>query len=162
MNKLKNKNFIYLILLIMLLATSCSVPKMYPDKKFIIKNEIKINYDTLDTFQTINKSDFNSFVRLKPNRKFLFIFRFYSSIYAFADLKLEDRSSIKQQKYDERIAKKKEKGKKINYEREQKKLNKGLRNYLLNQVGEPPTFYDPHISKISTEQMQLFAKTKGY
>ena len=71
MNKLKNKNFIYLILLIMLLATSCSVPKMYPDKKFIIKNEIKINYDTLDTFQTINKSDFNSFVRLKPNRKFL-------------------------------------------------------------------------------------------
>ncbi|HQP89571.1 MAG TPA: BamA/TamA family outer membrane protein [Bacteroidales bacterium] len=162
MNKLKNKNFIPLILLIMLLATSCSVPKMYPDKKFIIKNEIKINYDTLDTFQTINKSDFNSFVRLKPNRKFLFIFRFYSSIYAFADLKLEDRSSIKQQKYDERIAKKKEKGKKINYEREQKKLNKGLRNYLLNQVGEPPTFYDPHISKISTEQMQLFAKTKGY
>jgi len=32
----------------MLLATSCSVPKMYPDKKFIIKNEIKINnVDTL-------------------------------------------------------------------------------------------------------------------
>ena len=31
--------------------------------------------------------------------------------------------------------------------KENKKLNRGFRNYLLNQVGEPPTFYDPHISK---------------
>jgi hypothetical protein len=161
MNNLINKNFV-LLFLVILLATSCSVPKMYPDQKFIVKNEIKINYDSLDTFQNVKKSDFNSYIRLQPNRKFLFVFRFYSSIYAFADTKLEDRSEIKQQKYNEKIANKKEKGVKINYEKEQKKLNKGFRNYLLNQVGEPPTFYDPYISKISIEQMQLFARTKGY
>jgi len=162
MNKLKKLKQIILFLPLLLLMASCSVPRTYPDKQFIVKNEVNIVYDPLDTIQAIKKNDFNPYIKLQPNRKTLFIFRFPSSVYAFADKHLKDKTEIKKQKSEERIAKKRKKGKSINYDKEQRKIEKGLRNYLLNEVGEPPTFYDKYLSNISMEQMQLYAKTKGY
>ena len=140
MNKLKKLKQIILFLPLLLLMASCSVPRTYPDKQFIVKNEVNIVYDPLDTIQAIKKNDFNPYIKLQPNRKTLFIFRFPSSVYAFADKHLKDKTEIKKQKSEERIAKKRKKGKSINYDKEQRKIEKGLRNYLLNEVGEPPTF----------------------
>ena len=80
MNKLKKLKQIILFLPLLLLMASCSVPRTYPDKQFIVKNEVNIVYDPLDTIQAIKKNDFNPYIKLQPNRKTLFIFRFPSSV----------------------------------------------------------------------------------
>lgn len=111
--------------------------------------------------ESIPAEEFDGFLRQKENKRILYAFRFHSWVYTLGQ-SMKDRSAIREQKSKNRIARRKLKEKKINYAREDRRVNGGLRNYLMKTVGEEPVFLDSFLVSQSAAQMELYCKTKGF
>ncbi|NLL29068.1 MAG: BamA/TamA family outer membrane protein [Bacteroidales bacterium] len=149
------KNILFSVLIASILA-SCSTTKLNPQKTFLVKNELEIDDSRLDEY------DINGLIRQKPNRKFL-VFRIHTGVYNMG-ASMKDRTSIKEDKIRKKIQKKKERrpDKYINEQKELAKANRGLRNWLMNTIGEEPVFLDTILTKQSNKQIDLYCKKNGF
>lgn len=157
MNSTK-RNVFHLITLLFFFSGvlfSCSLTKKNPGKKLLIRNSIKVENESIPA------EEFNGFLRQKENKRILYAFRFHSWVYTLGQ-SMKDRSAIRDQKSKNRVAKRKLKEKKINYAREERRINGGVRNYLMKTVGEEPVFLDSFLVSQSASQMELYCKTKGF
>ncbi len=106
---------------------------------------------------TLNKSEIENYVRLKPNYKLLGLVRFNLWLHNLVN---EERLKRKQAERDERLQKKNERliaqGKKP-----KKRRHLLFGEWLLN-TGEPPVIYDSFLVKKSAQQIKLYLNNKGY
>jgi len=106
---------------------------------------------------TLDKSEIENHIRLKPNYRLLGLVRFHLWLH---NLPNEERLKRKRALKDEKIKKKNErrvaKGKK-----EKTKHHMLFGEWLLN-IGEPPVIYDSMLVKKSAQQIKLYLNNKGY
>lgn len=152
---LKYKASILLLTSAILLLGGCTPMEKIGSGPLLKKNKIELASSDLDYW------DIEGLVKLKPNRKFLGIFQLYRGAYRWG-MSFPDKTNARREKSKARIQKRKEKGKEINYAREEKRVNRGVRNFLMNTLGEAPVFLDSSIVEKSTEQIALYCRTKGY
>jgi len=155
MNKVffgKNLFFAALIFISIMLF-SCS--KHYHQPR-IIKNKINITDDS-----NVKSSDLSPFIKQRANRKILFFFPFHLRVYQLAE-SLKDRTEKKKQRIEKRKEKKHDRGKKIDYQKYQRKSERTFRSWLMETIGEQPSLLDSNILSISAYQIQLYLRTKGY
>ena len=140
-----------LLLVCILLLNACNVSKKLKEGEYLLnKNVVNIDITTLD------KSEIENYIRLKPNYKLLGLFRFQLWLHNIVN---EERLKHKRIVRDEKIRKKNErraaKGKK------EKKHHLLFGEWLLS-VGEAPVIYDSLLVKKSDQQIKLYLHNKGY
>ncbi|MCX7696780.1 MAG: BamA/TamA family outer membrane protein [Bacteroidales bacterium] len=148
-----NKSY---IVCVFFLLTACSTYRYFPEKYHIIDRKIMVDDRSIDIY------DLENLTRQKADRKILGV-RFYTGIYLLG-YTLKDKSSEKLKKIERRIERKKQKHpeKYVNQARLKQKAKSSLKSWMMNVVGEPPSFYDSLLSKRDMDNMVLYMKQKGF
>jgi outer membrane protein insertion porin family len=156
---------------VVLIFSSCVGTRFLEDgEKVLYKQQIKGN-------KNISTSKLESFYRQKPNARFAYLLPITPYVYLYewgktkydAEAVRAERNTVLNE-LDNRIFREQAKGNKQKARRLQKKRRKKLTYYediLENgnwqmRNGEPLVVYDTVLAKLSTEQMQLFLRSKGY
>lgn len=143
----------YFLLAVSVFAVSCSpTRKLSEGEHLLVKNVV-----THDS-KIVSKSDMESFIRQKPNRKLfvLLFFRFHLQVHNLVNHdKLEKRVEILTEKNTKRNAKRKLKGKKP------KDRRRSFWEWL-EEIGEEPVIYDPLIAQKSAQQIEIYLRGKGH
>jgi outer membrane protein assembly factor BamA len=168
----------YFLLISIFLISSCkSVATIESSKKYLLKkNTITIEGDHID------QSQLESYIKQKPNSKFLG-FPVRRSIYLLIDSsKVAERRIEINIKTKEKNNKRKEKVARINSKRiakaqakhqvfytERKAILKDtltsrrfLREWLKYKIGEKPVYFDSSLFQKTISQFQIYLKNKGY
>lgn len=125
--------------------------KLKEDERLLRKNIIQGN------ISAINKSDIESYIRLKPNYKLLGLFRFHLMLHNMAnEERIKRRKAIQEEKRNTKNEKR------IAKEKEPKTKQRLLFGEWLLNTGESPVVYDSLLVKKSAEQISLYLKNKGY
>jgi outer membrane protein assembly factor BamA len=135
---------------------SCSITKTIPEGQYLL-TKYSVEVDNKD----IDKEDLYGYVKQKPNRKILFTYRFHLRMYNIGD-NLKDHSEKKKIKSEKRIAKRKKKGKRIDMNKEMRRRDKSIKNWLQNTVGEPPVILDTLLSENSAKQLRMYLFSIGH
>jgi hypothetical protein len=160
---------LYLCLtLLCIFSTSCNVNKHLKENEYLLsKNTVKDNGTNIDN------NDLEAFIRQKPNRKILKLFRFNLWLYNQVDQqKMLEKKEKRDRKFDRINAKRIEKTNRKNAKRLAKgkpaKLPK-LKNKekptfreSIMEAGEPPVVLDTFLTKVTKNQLQKFVFSKGY
>ncbi|MBI4930345.1 MAG: BamA/TamA family outer membrane protein [Bacteroidetes bacterium] len=153
-------------------ASCCFLPSCNPTKK-ITEGELLLDKNVvIDKFGKVDKSNMESYIKQKPNRKILF-WRMYLHIYNSVDGNKLDKIKMKRtarretynsgkiEKYNRINAKREAKGRKAKKVPLKKKEPFIFREWWKSN-GEPPVIYDSLLSKKSARQIKLFLNNKGY
>lgn len=149
------------------LLPSCNPTKRLTEGEFLLKKNIII-----DKSSGIDKSEIESYIKQKPNRKMLF-WRLYLNIYNTVN---QEKMERKKEKHDIRVdsvnAKRTRRNIFVNAKREAagknpqkvvlKKKEKLTRREWLLSIGEPPVIYDSLLAQKSVKQIKLFVNNKGF
>ncbi len=149
------------------LLCCCSPAKKLAEGEFLLNKNVVVNKNG-----TVDKSDMESYIKQKPNRKFIF-WRMYLHIYNSVDrvkldqLKMqriarrESTNSSRMEKYNRINAKREVKGKKKLTVKLKKKEPFIFREWWLS-IGEPPVIHDSMLTKKSVRQVKLLLNNKGF
>ncbi len=146
------KRFFGYILLIYFFASACNPTRKLKENEFLLTKNVVIDKNT-----TIDKSEFQNYIKQKPNRKVMGIFRFHLFINNLVD---KDRVKFKKLKRDKKI----DEENVLRIKRGKKPKSKDfltLREGLL-EIGEPPVILDSFLINKSCKQIKLFLENKGY
>ena len=158
----------FLLLLTILFFASCKINKHLKENEFLLsKNVIKDNVTAIDN------AELDGFIRQKPNRKILKLFRFNLWLYNQVD---QQKMLKKKEKRDLRFDRINEKRIAKNNRKNDKRVAKGKPTKLPNlknkekatfresimEAGEPPVILDTFLTKITKNQLQKFVFSKGY
>jgi outer membrane protein assembly factor BamA len=146
----------FLPFVILLTICACSSLKKNQGKILLTKTKLEINNNALDYY------DINGLIKQHENRRFIGI-RLHTGVYNLGK-SMKDRTKIKENKILNKIQRKKRKhpNKYINEQKELEKVNKGLRNWLMNTVGEEPVFLDSASTRQSVSQIELYCNKHGF
>ncbi|MBI4947410.1 MAG: BamA/TamA family outer membrane protein [Bacteroidetes bacterium] len=169
MKKVISNHILYCLLLIAycLSLLSCNPTKKLSEGELLLKKNV-----VYDKSSGIDKSEIESYIKQKPNRKMLF-WRFYLNIYNSVNReKLEKRKGKRNIRIDSVNAKRirendlkssqlKAVGKKQDKVSLKSKERLTRREWLIS-IGEPPVIYDSLLAHKSVKQIKLFLNNKGY
>lgn len=158
MPKVRNSNnltikptYWLLLLTLAVLATSCSPTRKLAENEYLLTKNV-IDNDS----KIVSKSDLESFLRQKPNRKIFGFYRFHLQIHNLVNReKLEKRVIILTERNEKRNARRKLKGKKP------KDRRRSFWEWL-EDIGEEPVIYDALTSEKSAEQLEIYLRGKGH
>ncbi len=155
-------------MMVVVVFQSCRINKHLKDNEYLVeKNEVLHNGTRLD------KSDLEAFIRQKPNRKVLRLFRFNLWLYNQVD---QDKMVRKKQERNDRFdrinarrmaendkknAARAAKGKKPKPPKLKNKDKLTFRESIL-EAGEAPVILDTFLTHITTKQIQKYVFSKGY
>jgi outer membrane protein assembly factor BamA len=144
----------YLLLLcinLVVLASSCSpTRKLHEGEYLLVKNKV------VNDSKHVSKGDLERFIRQKPNRKVGVLFRFHLQVYNLVDEeKLNASVERLEAKNDVRNARRAAKGK------EPKDRRRSFWEWL-RDVGEEPVIFEQLMTEKSSEQLEIFLKSKGH
>lgn len=165
----KRNSFLAACALIIVFFSSCNVTKKLNTNEYLLdKTEI------LNTRKTrIEKDEFETFIRQKPNRKFFRTFHFFVWWYnKFDNEKIAEKKRKRNEKYDKHNADKSRKFERKNEKRAKKgkkprtpKLkDKESPTFLesLRDIGEPPVILDSLLTEQTRQQLSKFLFSKGH
>lgn len=136
----------------MLLLAACNPTKKLKDGEYLLLRNTVIDKDT-----DVDKSDIESYIKQKPNRKILLAFRFHLWLYNQVDEnKVRRKRILYDSKMQEKNMKRKAKGKKP------KTKNRQLFGEWLMNIGEAPVIYDSLLTYKSAKQIKSLLNNKGY
>lgn len=143
--------YIQTLILFVILSACNPAKKLQKEELLLSKNIVSIKGAKLE------KTDIDTYIKLKPNRKILGFVRFHLWLYNLAN---ENRIAKKRKAYNEKLRLKNErriaKGKAKTNGREQ------LFGEWLLSVGEPPVVYDSFAVQKSAKQIKMLLANKGY
>lgn len=156
-----------LLFIVYCLLCCCSPTKKLTEGEFLLNKNVVVNKNGI-----LDKSDMESYVKQKPNRKFIF-WRMYLHIYNSVDrAKLEKLKMKRMARRESTNSSRMEKCNRINAKREakgKKKLSVKLKTkepFIFREwwlsIGEPPVIYDSLQTKKSGRQIKLFMNNKGF
>ncbi|MBS1636739.1 MAG: BamA/TamA family outer membrane protein [Bacteroidetes bacterium] len=147
---------------------ACGINKHLKQNEYLVqKNEL------MDNGTHLEKSDLEAFIRQKPNRKILQLFRFNLWLYNQVDQqKMLKQKEVRNARYDrineKRIARTNAKNKKRaargKSPKSPKLKNKDkltFRESILD-AGEAPVILDTFLTHLTTKQLQKYVYSKGY
>ena len=159
---------ILVCLFVLIFNSSCNIKKHLAENEYLVeKNAIAKNGTSLD------KSGIEAFIRQKPNRKILKLFRFnlwlYNQVNQQKMLAYKEKRNLRYDKINEkRLAKnaaKNEKrvakGKTAKLPKLKNKEKPTFRESIL-EAGEAPVILDPSLTKITVNQIQQYVFSNGY
>ncbi|MCF8299137.1 MAG: outer membrane protein assembly factor [Saprospiraceae bacterium] len=150
--KLFHKTILFFLLAVLI---ACNPTRRLSNDQFLLtKNKIK------GCPKEIDEDEVKSFIKQKPNRKILGVFRFHVGIYNAAD-RMDDKKEKKNRKTDKWKQRRIKKGKKIDPEKEERKRERSLKIYL-QKIGEAPVILDTTLTEKSAQQIKYFLNSKGY
>ena len=138
--------------LLPLLLFACNPARKLSEGEFLLQKNYIIDKDT-----KIDKTEIESYIKQKPNRKILLVFRFHLWLHNLAN---EERIKRKRILYDKKIENKN--NKRIARGKKTKANDRQLFGEWLLNVSEPPVIYDSLLAKKSANQIRLFLNNKGY
>lgn len=150
----RNHNYIRLIFfpLIPLLFFACNPARKLEKGQYLLQKNHIIDKDT-----KIDKGEIENYIKQKPNRRILLIFRFHLWLHNLAN---EERIKRKRIVFDKKIENRN--NRRIGKGKKSKKSERQLFGEWLLTVSEPPVIYDSLLSKKSAKQIKLFLNNKGY
>ncbi len=143
--------FIVIGLIPLLLFACRPVRKLKQGEYLLQKNHI-IDKDT-----KIDKGEIEAYIKQKPNRKILLLFRFHLWLHNLANEERIKRKRIVHDKKNEN-----RNNRRIGKGKKPKEYNRQLFGEWLLNVSEPPVIYDSLLAKKSAKQIKLFLNNKGY
>ncbi|MEW6468727.1 MAG: BamA/TamA family outer membrane protein [Bacteroidota bacterium] len=167
------KHLVYSILSLLLLFCSCSTTRRLKEGEYLLARNVIVDKSAslFELNPDIEESEFESYIRQKPNRKVL-IMRLHLRIYNMVNEEKMNRQKERREKKVERVNKKRaEKEKKRNEWRAKKnkapvkirrKKNRLTFREWLRSIGEAPVVFDSAQMEKSARQIKLFMNNKGY
>jgi outer membrane protein assembly factor BamA len=153
----------FFILAILLALSSCHPAKRVPKGRYLlVKNNVSLTKEKdKDSRKAINeifnKETFGEIIKQQPNHKILGVFRLHLGIYNDIDtLKLIRDIKAKEEKLAAKNEKREAKGKNL------KKYKKPWRQWMAEDVGEPPVVYDSALTNRSMAEFNYFLYNKGF
>jgi len=138
--------------LIPLLLLACRPARKLQKGEYLLQKNHIVDKDT-----KIDKGEIEAYIKQKPNRKILLIFRFHLWLHNLAnENKIKRKRILHDKKIENRNNRRIAKGKKP------KKYERQLFGEWLLNVSEPPVIYDSLVAKKSSKQIKLFLNNKGY
>lgn len=135
----------------MVFGSACSPTRKLAEGEYLLVKNKVVN----DSKQVTN-SQLEGFIRQKPNRKILAIYRFHLQVYNLVnEEKLNASAARLEAKNDVRNAKRAAKGK------EPKDRRRSFWEWL-RDIGEEPVLYDQLMAQKSTQQLKVFLESKGH
>ncbi len=151
LNTLKLGKFVGFFLLIVFCSQCTSTRKLKENQYLLQKNKITGDKTILTNAQLL------SYVKQKPNKKILNLFRFHLFVYNLVDQeKFQLAYAQKIEKRRLQNEKRKEKGKKTRNE------TPFIFNKWLLDIGEAPVIVDTSIINRSSKQLEILLKNNGY
>ena len=151
--RIKHKNIkILFIAILPLVFFACNPTRKLVQGEYLLQKNHVIDRDT-----KIDKSEIESYIKQKPNRKILLVFRFHLWLHNLAN---EDRIKRKRILHDKKVEKRNER--RIAKGKEPKKNDRQLFGEWLLSVSEPPVICDSFLAQKSAKQIKLFLDNKGY
>jgi outer membrane protein assembly factor BamA len=150
-----NKRLIY-ILSLFFIVQSCSITRTVPNGEYLLtKNDIEIDNND------ISQSDLRSYIRQKPNKKILYAYRFHLRMYNFGSF-FKDKTEKKRKKSEKRVERKIAKGKEVDLQKENKRINRTMKNWLQQTVGDKPVILDSLLTESTAKQLKMHLFSIGY
>jgi outer membrane protein assembly factor BamA len=143
---------IVLIALIPLILFACNPARKLEKGQYLLQRNHIIDKDT-----KVDKGDIEGYIKQKPNRRILLIFRFHLWLHNLAN---EERIRHKRIMFDKKIERRN--NKRIARGKKPKTSDRQLFGEWLLNVSEPPVIYDSLLAKKSAKQIKLFLDNKGY
>ncbi len=141
----------FLLLALALFAASCSPTRKQSDGQFLLTKNV-IDNDSKE----VSKSDLESYLRQKPNRKIFGFYRFHLQVYNLVNQqKLEERVVVLKKKNEKRNLRRKAKGK------DPKERRRSFWEWL-EEIGEEPVIYDEMVASQSADQLEIYLRGKGH
>jgi len=141
-----------LLVLFILSFSQCTSTRKLKENQYLLKKNKIIGDKSI-----LTNAELLSYVKQKPNKKILSLFRFHLWVYNLVD----------QEKFQAEYSKKIEKRRLLNEKRKQK--NKKLRDaepFIFNKwlltIGEAPVIIDTSIINRSSKQLEILLKNHGY
>lgn len=162
------KSYWILSVLFILSVSSCRINKHLSEDENLVSKNIIANKAT-----GLEKADLEAFIRQKPNRKILQLFRFNLWLYNQVDqqkmIRKKEKRNARYDKINEkRIAKTDQKnkkriakGKKAKQPKLKNKDKLTFRESIL-EAGEAPVILDTFLTNITTKQLQRYVFSKGF
>jgi outer membrane protein assembly factor BamA len=141
-----------LVFLAIVLLNACNPAKKIKGDEFLLNKNFIINKGT-----KIEKTDIESYIKLKPNRKILGFFRFHLWLNNMAN---EDKIKNRRIKYNKKIENKN--SRRVAKGKPEKKGRQQMFGEWLLNVSETPVIYDSFLIDKSAKQLKLFLNNKGY
>lgn len=132
--------------------TACNPSKKIPEGEFLLDKNYIVDKDT-----KIDKSDIENYIKQKPNRRILVLFRFHLWLYNLAN---EDKIKRKRIKHNKKIERKN--AKRVAKGKKAKRADRQLMGEWLLDIGEAPVKLDTLLTEKSTKQIKLFLNNKGF
>jgi outer membrane protein assembly factor BamA len=151
---IKRYSHIKLLLLIVLpfFFNACNPSRRLKNGEYLLDKNHLMDKDT-----KIDKSEFENYIKQKPNRKILGIVRFHLWLHNLVN---EDRVKRKRIRYDAKLAEKNVN--RVAKGKQPKVSNHQLFGEWLLSIGEPPIIYDSLLTERSVKEIKLFLNNKGY
>lgn len=131
---------------------ACNPTKKLQDGEYLLYRNVVVNKDT-----KVDNSDIESYIKQKPNRKILLVFRFHLWLHNLVnENRLKQKRILFDSKRAEKNIKRKAKGKKV------KTKNRQLFGEWLLNIGEPPVIFDSVLTEKSSRQIKSLMNNKGY
>ncbi|MGZ4034934.1 MAG: translocation and assembly module lipoprotein TamL, partial [Bacteroidia bacterium] len=140
------------IALLPLVFFACNPTRKLAQGEYLLQKNHVIDKDT-----KLDKSEIESYIKQKPNRKILLVFRFHLWLHNLAN---EDRIKRKRIAYNKKIESRN--NKRVAKGKQPKKSDRQLFGEWLLSVGEAPVIYDTLLAEKSAKQIKLFLYNKGY
>jgi outer membrane translocation and assembly module TamA len=152
--KLSLRHTFPLLLLLVILAESCSITRRVGhDEFFLDKNEVIID----GTAPGVDAYDLSGILKQKTNRKTASLFRFNLRIHNMPDaIETQHRIIIQHKKLLKKNLKRLKHGK------DTLEYSPTISEWLLFTVGERPMIIDTNLVHRSTEQLELYMQKNGY
>ncbi|MCE9538990.1 MAG: BamA/TamA family outer membrane protein [Bacteroidetes bacterium] len=140
------------IAILPLLFVACNPTKKLHKEEYLLNKNFIIDKDT-----KIDKKDIENYLKQKPNRKILVLFRFHLWLHNQAN---PDRIEIKRLRFNKKIEKRNIK--RIAKGKKAKNSERQLFGEWLLDIGEPPVIVDTFLVKKTAKQIKMFLNNKGY
>lgn len=135
-----------------LLCVACSPSRKLNEGEFLLDKNFIIDKDT-----KIDKSEIENYIKQKPNKRILVLFRFHLWLYNLAN---EEKIKRKRIQYNKKIERKNTK--RLAKGKKAKRSDKQLIGEWLLDIGEAPVKLDTLLTEKSTKQIKLFLNNKGF
>ncbi len=143
--------FIFILAFPFLFSACNPARKLKADERLLTKNKI-IDKDT-----RLNKSDLESYIKQKPNRKIFKVVRFHLWLHNLVNQEHLRKRRIKRDAKNE-----KKNQRRIAKGKQAKKHDNRLFGEVVLDVSEPPVIYDSILARKSSKQLKSFLYKKGY